>query len=54
MLAVLGWPMAELVSPKGLLTESGCAPSILNGFTFASGASVDEGRRGDQNPVRRK
>ena len=40
MLAVLGWPMAELVSPKGLLTESGCAPSILNGFTFASGASV--------------
>jgi hypothetical protein len=32
MLAVVGWPMAELVGPKWLLQEGGCAPSVLNGF----------------------
>jgi hypothetical protein len=33
MLAVVGWPMAELVGPKWLLQEGGCAPSVLNGFS---------------------
>ena len=33
MLAVAGWPLAELVSPKMFLTASGQAPSVLNGFT---------------------
>jgi len=32
MLAVVGWPMAELLGPKWLLQEGGCAPSVLNGF----------------------
>lgn len=32
MLAVIGWPMAELLGPKWLLQEGGCAPSVLNGF----------------------
>ena len=33
MLAVAGWPLAELVSPSAFLTPSGQAPSVLNGFT---------------------
>jgi len=32
MLAVVGWPMAELLGPKWLLQPGGCAPSVLNGF----------------------
>lgn len=32
MLAVVGWPMGELLGPKWLLQEGGCAPSVLNGF----------------------
>lgn len=36
MLAVVGWPMAELFGPKWLLQEGGCAPSVLNGFSPVS------------------
>lgn len=32
MLAVVGWPMAELLAPDWLLQANGCAPSVLNGF----------------------
>lgn len=32
MLAVVGWPMSELVAPSWMLQENGCAPSVLNGF----------------------
>jgi hypothetical protein len=32
MLAVVGWPISELVAPSWLLQEHGCAPSVLNGF----------------------
>jgi len=32
MLAVVGWPLSELLGPKWMLQENGCAPSVLNGF----------------------
>ena len=32
MLAVVGWPMSELVAPDWMLQANGCAPSVLNGF----------------------
>jgi hypothetical protein len=32
MLAVVGWPLSELVAPDWMLQEGGCAPSVLNGF----------------------
>lgn len=32
MLAVVGWPLSELVGPSWMLQENGCAPSVLNGF----------------------
>jgi hypothetical protein len=32
MLAVLGWPLSELLAPSWMLQENGCAPSVLNGF----------------------
>lgn len=32
MLAVVGWPMSELLAPEWMLQENGCAPSVLNGF----------------------
>jgi Chlorophyll A-B binding protein len=32
MLAVVGWPMSELVAPSWMLQDNGCAPSVLNGF----------------------
>jgi hypothetical protein len=32
MLAVVGWPVSELVAPSWMLQENGCAPSVLNGF----------------------
>eukprot|EP00523_Entomoneis_sp_CCMP467_P014921 CAMPEP_0168781940 /NCGR_PEP_ID=MMETSP0725-20121227/8901_1 /TAXON_ID=265536 /ORGANISM="Amphiprora sp., Strain CCMP467" /LENGTH=380 /DNA_ID=CAMNT_0008831845 /DNA_START=190 /DNA_END=1332 /DNA_ORIENTATION=+ len=32
MLAVVGWPLSELVAPDWMLQENGCAPSVLNGF----------------------
>merc|ERR1711957_332180 len=31
MLAVVGWPLSELVAPSWMLRD-GCAPSVLNGF----------------------
>jgi len=31
MLAVVGWPLSELVAPSWML-QDGCAPSVLNGF----------------------
>jgi len=31
MLAVVGWPVSELVGPEWML-QNGCAPSVLNGF----------------------
>uniref|UniRef100_A0A7S1Y7I5 Plastid light harvesting protein n=1 Tax=Grammatophora oceanica TaxID=210454 RepID=A0A7S1Y7I5_9STRA len=39
MLAVVGWPMSELVAPNFMLQEHGLAPSVLNGvnpITFAA------------------
>lgn len=32
MLAVVGWPLSELVAPEWMLQEGGRAPSVLNGF----------------------
>jgi len=32
MLAVVGWPLSELVAPDWMLQTNGCAPSVLNGF----------------------
>jgi hypothetical protein len=32
MLAVVGWPLSELVAPSWMLQDNGCAPSVLNGF----------------------
>jgi hypothetical protein len=32
MLAVVGWPLSELVAPSWMLQEHGCVPSVLNGF----------------------
>ena len=32
MLAVVGWPMSELLAPSWMLQKNGCAPSVLNGF----------------------
>ena len=43
MLAVAGWPLAELLSPKMFLTSSGQAPSVLNSFnpiTFLTTAAL--------------
>jgi Chlorophyll A-B binding protein len=36
MLAVVGWPLSELVAPDWMLQENGCAPSVLNGFNPAT------------------
>lgn len=32
MLAVVGWPLSELVAPDFMLSPEGRAPSVLNGF----------------------
>lgn len=40
MLAVVGWPVSELVGPKFLLQEGGTAPSVLNGFGHSYGISL--------------
>lgn len=32
MLAVVGWPLSELVAPDFMLQDGGRAPSVLNGF----------------------
>eukprot|EP00535_Pseudo-nitzschia_heimii_P003121 CAMPEP_0197173202 /NCGR_PEP_ID=MMETSP1423-20130617/226_1 /TAXON_ID=476441 /ORGANISM="Pseudo-nitzschia heimii, Strain UNC1101" /LENGTH=408 /DNA_ID=CAMNT_0042621985 /DNA_START=102 /DNA_END=1328 /DNA_ORIENTATION=- len=39
MLAVIGWPMSELLAPSWML-QDGCAPSVLNGFNPLSAVSV--------------
>ena len=36
MLAVVGWPMSELLAPQWMLQQNGCAPSVLNGFNPVS------------------
>lgn len=35
MLAVIGWPLSELLGPSWML-QNGCAPSVLNGFNIPS------------------
>lgn len=43
MLAVIGWPMSELLAPDWMLQKGGCAPSVLNGFnplTFLATAAI--------------
>jgi len=39
MLAVIGWPMSELIAPSWML-QNGCAPSVLNGFNPVSFLAV--------------
>jgi len=39
MLAVVGWPLSELLAPSWML-QNGCAPSVLNGFNPLSFLSV--------------
>jgi len=39
MLAVVGWPLSELVAPSWML-QDGCAPSVLNGFNPLSFLAV--------------
>lgn len=39
MLAVIGWPMSELLAPSWML-QNGCAPSVLNGFNPISAIAV--------------
>lgn len=40
MLAVVGWPVSEMLGPKFLLQEGGTAPSVLNGFGHSYGISL--------------
>jgi len=40
MLAVVGWPLSELLAPSWMLRENGMAPSVLNGFNPISFLSV--------------
>lgn len=40
MLAVVGWPLSELLAPDFMLQENGMAPSVLNGFNPLSFAST--------------
>lgn len=39
MLAVIGWPLSELLGPSWML-QNGCAPSVLNGFNIPSFLAV--------------
>lgn len=39
MLAVIGWPLSELIAPSWML-QNGCAPSVLNGFNPFSFVAV--------------
>ena len=39
MLAVVGWPVSEMLGPDFML-QNGCAPSVLNGFNIISAAAV--------------
>eukprot|EP00980_Cylindrotheca_fusiformis_P022845 scaffold9841_cov102-Cylindrotheca_fusiformis.AAC.2 len=46
MLAVIGWPIAELIGPSWLLQDGGRVPSILNGFspiTFLATVAIFSG-----------
>uniref|UniRef100_A0A7S3DU21 Uncharacterized protein n=1 Tax=Entomoneis paludosa TaxID=265537 RepID=A0A7S3DU21_9STRA len=43
MLAVVGWPLSELIAPEWMLQSGGRAPSVLNGFnplTFLATVAV--------------
>jgi Chlorophyll A-B binding protein len=40
MLAVVGFPLSEMVGPHWLLQEDGRAPSVLNGFNIGSALAV--------------
>jgi hypothetical protein len=40
MLAVIGWPMSELLAPSWMLQDGGCAPSVLNGVNPLSGFTI--------------
>merc|ERR1719287_422302 len=50
MLAVVGWPMSELLAPSWML-QDGCAPSVLNGVNPLSflGIVAFLGVAGDYN-----
>jgi hypothetical protein len=39
MLAVVGWPMSELLAPSWML-QDGCAPSVLNGVNPLSFVAI--------------
>lgn len=40
MLAVVGWPLSEILAPRWMLQENGCNPSVLNGFNPVSFVAV--------------
>jgi len=40
MLAVIGWPLSELIAPDWMLQANGCAPSVLNGVNPISFLSI--------------
>lgn len=40
LLAVVGWPMSELLAPTWMLQEGGCAPSVLNGVNTLSALTI--------------
>ena len=40
MLAVVGWPVSEMLAPDFMLQQNGCAPSVLNGFNPISAAAT--------------
>jgi len=40
MLAVVGWPMSELLAPSWMLQEGGRAPSVLNGVNPVSALAI--------------
>ena len=39
MLAVVGWPLSEMIAP-GFMLQDGRAPSVLNGFNIVTALSV--------------
>lgn len=40
MLAVIGWPLSELLAPSWMLQANGCAPSVLNGMNLPSFVAI--------------
>ena len=40
MLAVVGWPLSEMLAPSFMLQDGGRAPSVLNGFNPVSAIAV--------------